>query len=171
MKRLIHKGFSHRTNWVSSSKTDCSTQIKKRHKTLLYMESQTSPSPVTKASCDVTICLSQPCSAEDGKPLERKLNQLSWTSSPEPAQLAYKYFAIPASSVPAERIFSAAGKKIRPECCSLNDKTYEGLMLIKCNHIELWVMCIGTAFDVLMLFAITLWLAWQTKLTVLHKRK
>nr|XP_023696959.1 zinc finger BED domain-containing protein 1-like isoform X2 [Paramormyrops kingsleyae] len=119
---------------LSAGYNDCSDQPKKRPKLFSYMESQSSSSAVAKASHDVIVYLSQPCLAEDVDPLAYwKGNQ---TGFPELAQLACKYLAIPASSAPVERIFSAAGNIFRPERSNLNDKTFEDLLLIKCNSTE-----------------------------------
>nr|XP_023696970.1 zinc finger BED domain-containing protein 1-like [Paramormyrops kingsleyae] len=114
--------------------TDYSAQPKKRPKLFSYMESQSCPSADAKALHDVIVYLNQPCLAEDVDPLAYwKGNQ---TSFPELAQLACQYLAIPASSAPVERIFSAAGSIFRPGHCNINDKTFEDLLLIKCNNIE-----------------------------------
>ncbi|XP_048867860.1 E3 SUMO-protein ligase ZBED1-like isoform X2 [Brienomyrus brachyistius] len=119
---------------LSAGYNDYSGQPKKRPKLFSYMESQSGPSAVAKASHDVIVYLSQPCLAEDVDPLAYwKGNQ---TSFPELARLACKYLAIPASSAPVERIFSAAGNIFRPERSNLNDKTFEDLLLIKCNSTE-----------------------------------
>ena len=40
------------------------------------------------------------------------------------------YEGVPA---PVERLFSIAGKIFRPDKCSMKDKTFERLIMIKCN--------------------------------------
>jgi len=52
---------------------------------------------------------------------------------PEMAKLACKYLAIPTSSSPAERIFSTAGKVVRPDRACLSDERFDNLMFIGCN--------------------------------------
>ncbi|XP_048867866.1 zinc finger BED domain-containing protein 4-like isoform X8 [Brienomyrus brachyistius] len=114
--------------------SDWTAQPVKRPKLFSYMESQTSPSDIAKATRDVIVYLSQPCLAEDADPLAYwKGNQ---TSFPELARLACKYLAIPASSAPVEKIFRAAGSIFKSERGNLNDKTFEDLLLIKCNSTE-----------------------------------
>ena len=49
------------------------------------------------------------------------------------SKLAAKYLATPATSAPAERLFSVAGTTFWPERCRLSDANFEKLMNIKCN--------------------------------------
>ena len=59
--------------------------------------------------------------------------QINNNKFPLLSNLARKHLAIPATSAPVERLFSIAGKVFRPERCRLTDKTFEQLMIIKCN--------------------------------------
>ena len=70
--------------------------------------------------------LSAPCLPHKDDPLIYCEKRMSCK-----AKLVPKY--IPASSAPAERLFSMAGKVIRPERCRWSDKTFVTLILIKCN--------------------------------------
>ena len=49
------------------------------------------------------------------------------------SKLAKRYFCVPASSGPVQRLFSVAGNIYRPERCRLTDTVIENLMFIKCN--------------------------------------
>ncbi|CAC5395870.1 unnamed protein product [Mytilus coruscus] len=81
---------------------------------------------------DVDIYLSEPCEEMSINPLEYwKSNTVRLSSL---ANAATKYLAIPSTSAPVERLLSIAGKVYRPDRCSLNDSTFETLMMIK--HIE-----------------------------------
>lgn len=80
---------------------------------------------------EVSNYLSEACIGEDDDPLQFwKTNQDKY---PNLANVAKKYLCIPATSAPVERLFSIAGKFFRPERCRLSDKTFEMLMMIKCN--------------------------------------
>lgn len=108
-------------------------QPHKRPGLFSYMDTQTTSVPIDASSHELPVYLSAPCLAEGTNPL------LFWKENqnrfPNLAVLACKYLAIPASSAPVERIFSVGGKIFRPERCCLNDKTFEELMIIKCNSV------------------------------------
>lgn len=50
------------------------------------------------------------------------------------SQLSIAYLNTPVSIVPVERLFSIAGTIFRPERCSISDKKFENIMIIKCNN-------------------------------------
>ena len=75
--------------------------------------------------------LSEPCTEMSENPL--MYWQINSNKFPLLSNLARKHLAIPATSAPVERLFSIAGKVFRPVRCRLNDKTFEQLMIIKCN--------------------------------------
>ena len=94
-------------------------------------ESVTSTTSSPAVSNEVDNYFSVPTLPEDEDPL------IFWEKNqnlyPTLSQLAEYYLSVPASSAPVERLFSIAGKIFRPERCRLTDKTFEQLMLIRCN--------------------------------------
>ena len=50
------------------------------------------------------------------------------------AIVAQKVLSIPASSAPVERLFSIAGKVVRPDRCRLTDERFTKMMFIRCNN-------------------------------------
>ncbi len=84
-------------------------------------------------SSEVTSYLQEELQDEASDPL------LYWSSAESRysklAKQAQKYLAIPASSAPVERIFSVAGKILRPDRARMTDKTFETLMFCKCNKV------------------------------------
>lgn len=111
--------------------SELNTQPRKRPRLFSYMGTQTTSGPIHASSNELPSYLSDPCLVESTNPfLERNQNRF-----PNMALLACKYLAIPASSAPVERIFSVGGKIFRPERCRLNAKTFEELMIIKCNTV------------------------------------
>ena len=80
---------------------------------------------------DLDLYISEEC-------IEMSQNPLAyWTINesrfPHLSILAQKFLAIPATSAPAERLFSVAGKTFRPDRCCLGDATFERLVIIKSN--------------------------------------
>ncbi|KAJ8315996.1 hypothetical protein KUTeg_006010 [Tegillarca granosa] len=83
------------------------------------------------ANTEVDEYLDEPCILMSENPI------LYWQNNtcrfPNLAKLACQVLCIPATSAPVERMFSVAGKTFRPDRCRLGDKTFENLMMIKCN--------------------------------------
>jgi hypothetical protein len=76
--------------------------------------------------------IEEPCLDEKTCPLTYwKENQ---TVYPSLAEIATKVLGIPASSAAVERLFSIAGKVLRPERCCLSDSTFSKLMFVKCKN-------------------------------------
>ena len=75
--------------------------------------------------------LSATCADMEDNPLD--FWHKNGSQYPTLSKMDNKYLAVPASSAPVERLFSIAGKVFRPDRCSLNDDTFEKLMIIKCN--------------------------------------
>ena len=80
---------------------------------------------------EVDAYISEPCTEMLENPLVYW--QINSNTFPLLSNLARKHLAIPATSAPVERLFSIVGKVFRPERCRLNDKTFEQLMMVKCN--------------------------------------
>ena len=80
---------------------------------------------------EVDAYISEPCTEMLENPL--MYWQINSNTFPLLSNLARKHLAIPATSAPVERLFSIAGKVFSPERCRLNDKTFEQLMMVKCN--------------------------------------
>ncbi|KAJ8309282.1 hypothetical protein KUTeg_014156 [Tegillarca granosa] len=83
------------------------------------------------ANTEVDEYLDEPCILMSENPI------LYWQNNtcrfPNLAKLACQVLCIPATSAPVERMSSVAGKTFRPDRCRLGDKTFENLMMIKCN--------------------------------------
>ena len=114
---------------------DCSNAPPaKRSKLMSFMKPRAMSSPV-KTTSELDEYLREPSLPEDASPLSYwDANQHRFSAL---AKMAVKYLAIPASSAPVEHLFSVAGKMFRPDRCSLSDKRFEDMMLIRCNaHIR-----------------------------------
>lgn len=85
----------------------------------------------SKVGCQVADYLNEPLEDMECDPLE------FWKSKqnayPQLSKLSLEYFSIQASSAAVERLFSIGGKIFRPDRCRLKFKTFQRLMMIKCN--------------------------------------
>ena len=85
----------------------------------------------SKVGCQVADYLNEPLEDMECDPLE------FWKSKqnayPQLLKLSLEYFSIQASSAAVERLFSTGGKIFRPDRCRLKFKTFQRLMMIKCN--------------------------------------
>ncbi|XP_060565443.1 zinc finger BED domain-containing protein 4-like [Ruditapes philippinarum] len=108
-----------RENFFSFMET--SSPARKRH--------QSGPG---KIITEVEAYLNEPCIYKD----EDALNYWSRNSisSPILSILAEKYLSIPCTSALVERLFSVAGNIFCPRRATMNDKTFQNLIMIKCNQ-------------------------------------
>ncbi|KAK3853849.1 hypothetical protein Pcinc_039628 [Petrolisthes cinctipes] len=105
----------------------------KQSKLFSYMTAAAA-APITTRytnSMEVSTYLADPCLPEDTDPLIYwKQNKVSM---PTLTKLAMNYLVVPATSAPVERVFSVAGRILRPDRYQLSDKTFQRLVFIKYN--------------------------------------
>lgn len=112
---------------TAAPRDEAASRPRKKSKLCAFM-SAPAPAPQQTNQLDKYL---QDASDPDADPLSfwRQHQQ----DFPQLTQLAVKYLGVPASSAPVERLFSIAGKVLRPDRCRLKDSTFEQLMFIKCN--------------------------------------
>ena len=115
---------------TSSTATDpaCSPP---RKKSRLFLFKASTPASTPAQNTEVDSYLAEPTLGEKEDPLS--FWQQSTPKLTTLALLAEKYLHIPASSDPVERLFSVAGKILRPEWAWMSDRTFENSMFVKCN--------------------------------------
>ena len=107
---------------------DVDSPPKKKAKTFSIIKKR----PPPRKSDEISMYIKEDLLDEDENPLKFwELNEKRW---PCLAKQAKNYLSLPASSAPVERIFSYAGKILRPERANLKDTNFEIIMFLKCNE-------------------------------------